>query len=145
MGATYRVTKVSTALSTTADSMTITAPAGRSLRILSIDVGMMGTASAANELGVYRSTTGTTPVAITPVPTHPDFAAATFTAAGSWTTQPTLGVVLDRIPLNANGGGIQKPLVFPGFAIEIPGGGQISFRSISGTSNIVMSVLVEQL
>jgi hypothetical protein len=145
MGATYRVTRVSTALNTAQDIMTITAPAGRSLRILEISMGAMGTASAANEVGVYRSTGGTTPTAITPVPTHPDFAAATFTAAGGWATHPTTGVVLDRLAVNANGGGIQKPLVFPGFAIEIPGGGQVSIRSVSGTSNVVVSLLVEQV
>jgi hypothetical protein len=145
MGATYRVTKVSTAMTTTDDIVTITAPSGRSLRILEISIGAMGTTSAANEIGVYRSTGGTTPTAITPVPLNADYAAATFTAAGAWATDPTLGVVLDRIAVNANGGGVQKPLVFPGFAIEIPGGGQVSIRSVSGTSSVVCSVLVEQI
>ncbi len=145
MGATYRVTKVSTAMNTAQDIITITAPAARSLRILEITIQGMGTASAANEIGCYRSTGGVTPVAITPIPTNADFAAATFTAAGSWGTHPTLGVVLDRIAVNANGGGVSKPLIFPGFAIEIPGAGQVSIRSIAGTSNVTISVLVEQI
>jgi hypothetical protein len=145
MGATYRVTRVSTALNTAQDLLTITAPSNRSLRILEISIGAMGTASAAQEIAVARSTGGATPVAITPVPTHPDFAAATFTAAGGWTTHPTIGAILDRIAVNGNGGGVQKPLVFPGFAIELPATGQVSFRSIAGTGNVVISVLVEQI
>lgn len=144
MGARYNVTKTSTALSTTADAITITAPAGRSLKILAIRCYGGAAASAANEVGVYRSTGGATPVAITPVPLNSDSAAATFTAAGSWTTQPTVGVVLDRIGVNANGSFV--PLVFPpGQEIEIPGGGQVSIRSVSGTSLATITAVVEQI
>ena len=145
MGATYRVTRTSTALNTAQDLLTITAPSNRSLRILEVSIGAMGTASAAQEVAMARSTGGATPTAITPQPTHPDFAAATFTAAGGWTTHPTLGVVLDRFSVNANGGGVGKPLVFPGFPIEMPATNQVSFRAISGTGNVVISVLVERI
>lgn len=144
MGARYSITKTSTALSTTADAVTITAPAGRSLKIWAIRVYGMGVATAANEIAVARSTGGATPVAITPVPLNADSAAATFTAASGWTTQPTLGVVIDRIGVNANGA--YTPLVFmPGTEIDIPGGGQVSLRSISGTSLATISVTVEQV
>lgn len=144
MGALYNVTKVATAQVVGNDHITITAPAGRSLKIRSITVMGGGTVSAANELVVARSTVGTTPVAIVPVPLNADFAAATFTAAGSWAAQPTLGVVLDRIGFNSNGGGINK-LYPPGLEIEIPGGGQISIRGITGTGLATTTVTVEQI
>lgn len=144
MGARYNVTKIATAVSTTNDSLTITAPAGRSLRILALRAYGGGAASAANELLIARSTGGVTPVAITPVPLNADSAAATFTAAGSWTTQPTIGVTIDRIGVNANGNYV--PLIFPpGQEIEIPGGGQVTIRSASGTSLITLSATVEQI
>jgi hypothetical protein len=144
MGARYNVNKTATALSTTADAVTITAPSGRSLKIWAIRVYGMGAATAANEILVSRSTGGATPVAITPVPLNSDSAAATFTAASGWTTQPTLGVTIDRIGINANGA--YSPLVFmPGTEIDIPGGGQVSLRSVSGTSSVTISIIVEQV
>ena len=144
MGARYTVSKIGTAISTTNDSLTITAPTSRSLKIWGISMAGQGTASAANELLVSRSTAGATPVAITPQPLNADYAAATFTAAGSWTTQPTIGVTLRRISCNANGG--VTPLQFlPGNEIDIPGTGQITFRSAAGTSVMTLEVIVEQI
>lgn len=144
MGARYSVTKIGTALSTTADSMTITAPATRALKISEIRIFGQGTATAANEILISRSTVGTTPVAITPQPLAVSSAAAAFTAAGSWTTQPTLGVTVRRIGVNSNGA--YSPLVFmPGNEIEIPPSGQISLRSASGTGIVTIDVLVEEV
>jgi hypothetical protein len=144
MGARYTVSKTSTALSTTADAVTITAPAGRSLKVWAIRMYGGAAASAYNEVLVSRSTGGATPVAITPVPLNADFAAATFTAASGWTTQPTLGATLRRIGVNANGSAIQMPFP-PGSEIDIPGGGQLSVRSVSGTSAVSMEIDVEQI
>lgn len=144
MGARYTVTKVGTAVSTTNDSMTITAPSGRSLKIWSITASGQGTASAANEILVSRSTGGGTPVAITPIPLNADYAAASFTAAGSWTTQPTIGVTLRRVGVNSNGG--VTPVQFlPGNEIDIPGGGQVTLRSALGTGVITLELIVEQI
>jgi hypothetical protein len=145
MGARYKVNRVSTALSTTADLVTIVAPANRSLRIWEFTIGGMGTTSAANEVVLNRSSGGATPSAlITPQPLHPDYAAATFTAPTAWATQPTQGVTLDRLPVNANGGGLRK--VFPpGSEIEIPAGGQLSIRSAIGTSPVTLDLVVEQV
>ena len=144
MGARYLATKIGTALSTTADSMTITAPATRALKILEIRVYGQGNASAANEILVSRSTTGTTPVAITAQPLAVQSAAAASTVAGSWTTQPTLGVTLRRIGVNANGA--YSPLVFmPGSEIEVPPSGQISLRSAVGTSVVTIEVIFEEI
>lgn len=144
MGARYSVNKIGTALSTAADSMTITAPATRALKISEIRVYGQGTLSAANEIPVSRSTGGTTPVAITPQPLATGSAAALFTAAGSWSVQPTLGVTIRRIGVNSNGA--YAPLVFmPGNEIEIPPSGQVSLRAASGTGIVTIDVLVEEV
>lgn len=145
MGATHRVTIVSTAGSTANDSVTIIAAAARSLRILEVSVEPDGTASAANVLGVYRSTGGTTGTApITPSPTSPGFAAAGFTAPTAWSVQPTAGVLLDRISFNANGGRVTKSYAMPGSQLECSGATQLSFRQVAGTSTRSISILVEE-
>lgn len=144
MGARYTVGRTSAALSTTADTLTITAPAARSLKIWAIRMYGGSTASAYNEVMVARSTAGTTPTAITPTPLNADAAAASFTAASTWSVTPTIGVTIMRVGVNANGAAVQ--LVFPpGQEIDVPGGGQISFRSASGTSAVAFDVLVEQV
>lgn len=144
MGARYSANKVGTALSTTADSLTITAPATRALKIWEIRAYGQGTTSAANEILVARSTGGATPVAITPQPRASGSPASLATVAGSWTTQPTLGVTIDRVGVNANGA--YTPLVFmPGNEIEIPPSGQISFRSAVGTGSITLDVVFEEV
>lgn len=146
MGATYRVTLPSTAGSLTLDSVTISAAANRSLRILEVAIEVDGTASAFNVLGISRSSGGVTPtVPITPNPTNPSaFAAAAFTAPTVWATQPTLGAVMDRISFNANGGRVTKSYAMPGSPIEAIGSSFLSFRQISGTSTRSISILVEE-
>ena len=144
MGARYLVTKVGTALNTSKDSLTITAPAARSLKIWSIVIAGQGTASANNEILVSRSTVGTIPTAVTPQPLNADYAAASFTVASLWTTDPTIGVTLRRISVNSNGG--VTPVQFlPGNEIDVPGAGQISFRSAVGTGIVTIEVIVEQI
>lgn len=144
MGARYTVTKLATAVSTAADSLTITAPAARSLKVWAIRTFSNATTAAACELLISRSTAGTTPVAITPTPTNPDYAAATFTAASGWTTTPTIGVTLGRINMTA-AGSIDSRVFPPGSEIDIPGGGQLSFRAITGTALVGFDVVVEQV
>jgi hypothetical protein len=144
MGARYLVSRVAIIASTTADTLTITAPSNRSLKIWAVRLKNESTTAAACRILMSRSTGGATPVAITPQPTHPDFAAATFTAASGWTTQPTLGVTLDRF--NMTGVGATDPRPYPpGQEIEVVAGGQISFRSESGTNIVGFDVLVEQV
>lgn len=105
----------------------------------------MATASGANELGVFRSTGGTTPGgAVTSVPLQTNQSAAGFTNATTWAVQPTLGNCFARIPVNANGGlMVWTPktagIVIPSLAAE-----QISFRSVVGTSNVTFTVIVEE-
>lgn len=143
-GPTYKVNRASTALSTTADFFTIIAPSTASLIIRDITVTGGATASAYNEILVQRSTGGATGGgAITPAPTHPSFAAAGFTVNTTWGTQPTLtaNAVIDRIGVNANGGGVRKS----GLAYVIPPSGQVSVRSASGTSAVTIDMTIEQI
>jgi hypothetical protein len=144
MGARYTVTKTATAVAAAFDSLTITAPAGRSLKIWAIRTFSAAVAAAACEILVSRSTAGTTPVAIIPTPVNADSAAATFTAAGSWTTTPTIGVTISRINMTA-AGAIDSRVFPPGMEIDVPGGGQISFRAATGTNAVGFEVLVEQV
>lgn len=145
MGARYSASRASSALSTTNDTMTIIAPATRALKIWEIRVYGLGTASAANEIALARSTLGVGGGgAITPTPLSSLSPAAGVTVNTTWTTQPTLGAVLRRVGVNANGA--YSPLVFmPGSEIDVPPLGQISIRSITGTSNITVEVIFEEI
>ncbi len=145
MGARYSVTRTSAALSTTADNMTIIAPATRALKIWEIRIYGQGTTSTANEVAIARSTGGATGSgALTPTPLATLFAASGTTVNTAWVTQPTLGVVIRRAGVNANGAYV--PLVFmPGSEIDVPPSGQISIRSISGTSNVTTEVVFEEV
>lgn len=140
----YSVSRSNVALSTTADIMTPTAAANRRIRIVEISIGGMGTASAANELLVARSSGGTTPASnLTAEPLEPDSAAAGFTVPSAWTGQPTIGNVLLRLPVNANGG-IYRWVARPGEEIVVRNSATLSFRSAVGTSNVSIHVIIEE-
>ena len=102
----YSLSRSNTALpASTNDFLTVIGAASRTFRLIEVSIGGMGTASAANELAVARSTNGTTSGgAVTNVPLQVNQVASGFTNATTWTTQPTLGNVILRIPVNANGG-----------------------------------------
>lgn len=141
----YTVSRTSTALSTSNDLVTVTASSSKPLRIYVVDLKGMGTASSANEVLVSRSTGGTTGGgAITPQPQNSGSAAASFTVNTTWSVQPTLGVTLWRLGPNANGG-IDKFVAFPGAEFSVPVSGQVSIRSASGTSNVVLNMLIEEI
>ena len=141
----YTVSRTSSALSTTADSLTLVASSTKPLRVYVVSGVGMGTASAANEVAVARSSGGATPGgSITPAPINSGSGAASFAAYSSWSTYPTLGAVLWRLGINANGG-IDKFNAIPGAEFQVPASGQLSIRSISGTSNVALSLLVEEV
>ncbi len=145
MGALYSINRTGTAISTTNDYLTMTAPATRALKIKEVRVAGGGTASAAAELLISRSTVGTTPSAgITPVPLATASAASAITTATAWATQPTIGVTLRRLAFNANGA--LNPLIFmPGSEIEVPPSGQLSFRGGLGASLMALEVIYEEI
>jgi hypothetical protein len=146
MGFIYGIRRTSFALAAGADFLTITAASGRSVRICKILVMGAGTASAANEFLGQRSTGGTTSSGTTtPAPFHSSAPAAAMTVNNGWTTQPSLsGNPLLGGIVNANGGMFYWQAI-PGREIEIPGGGQFSLRQVSGTSNVVLFVEVEEI
>lgn len=142
----YTVSRGKTALSTTADHLTIVASATKPLRIVVADVKGMGVSSADNEVVLQRSTGGITPSgAITPSPVHPGAGAASFSVYTAWGTQPSLGgAVLWRFGPNANGGQ-DKYTAIPGAEFPVRVGEQVSLRSLSGTSPVVVNLLIEEV
>jgi hypothetical protein len=141
----YTVTRTATALVPGNDFCTIIASATKPLRIYMADVKGMGNSSAANEVALMRSTSGTTPGgAITPVKVNPSSGAASFTVSTTWSVQPTPGDVLWRFGPNANGG-IDKFVALPGAEFPVPVGQQISIRPVSGTSSTVLNMLIEEI
>lgn len=141
----YTVSRASTALSTSNDLVTIVATSSKPLRVYLAELKGMGTTSAANAVLVSRSSGGTTGGGgITPTPLNSGSAAASFAAYTTWSAQPTLGAALLRLGVNANGG-IDKWQAFPGGEIQIPVSGQLSIRSESGASNVLVNLVIEEV
>lgn len=142
----YTVTRTRAALSTTNDLVTITASATKPLHIYVVDIKGMDTSSSANEVVLQRSSAGTTPGgAITPGKVNSGSGAASFTAYTTWSVQPTLnGDVLWRFGPNGNGG-IDKYVAIPGAEIPLRVGEQVSMRSITGTANVTVNLLIEEI
>lgn len=141
--------RVNGTLGTTTTALaTLISGATRSFIVLEVDLQGQGTASAANELGIYRvGTAGVTGAgALTFVtPESPNMTGTTpalafsGTGFGSYTTQPIAGALVRNIGLNANG---QRYFwrCNPNLnnAITIPGGnnagGSIALFPLSGSS-----------
>ena len=133
----YAVTRTASALNTSNDTVTIVAGA-KPLRILYVEASGMGTASAANEILIMKSSGGTTGGgAITPSPLSGS-GSSTFAVYTTWSAQPTPGIVYHRLTVNANGGKDRfNPA--PGLEIEVPASGLLSIRSASGTSSVTIN------
>ena len=148
---TYNVNRSNVALSLTNDLLTITAASAKALRIWAITIGGQGTLSANNTVGVYRVGTlgATASGAITPTPKNPAFPASGFTVATIWTTQPVVGALVELLSVNANGGGMRWVASQPALAIMIPAGAtaasQLSIRAVTGTSNVTISMDIEEI
>lgn len=150
MGFKYYIPLAAFTLSTTNSSLTIISGATRALKISEIYLSGQGTASAANDVGLYRvgnaGVTGAGAIAVAPL--NPAAPAASFTNFTSYTTQPVIGTKILDMPVNANGGVFYyRPPV--GQEIEIPAGnvaaGTVTLRSVSGTSSLAGYVLVEEI
>jgi hypothetical protein len=105
--------RVSGALSTTTTPIaTIISGATRSFLLLEVDLEGMGTASQANEVGIYRvgtaGITGSSALTFTAVDV-PNMSGTTpalaFSGTGfaAYATQPIAGALVRNIPINANG------------------------------------------
>lgn len=142
----YALSVSNTALNVSNDTITIIAAASRRLRLIELLIGGMGTASAANELRVSRSTGGTTGgAALTPQKLVSDAPTQGFTNFTTWAAQPTLsGDPIVRVPVNANGG-VVRWLARADQIVEIRNSEQISLRSAVGTSSVTLTVIVDEL
>lgn len=141
----HSVTRSNVALNTANDLLTFIAAASRKIKIHEISVGGMGTASAANEIAVQRSTGGTTGGgAITPESVDPDSLADSVTVVNTtWSAQPSLsGTPLLRLPVNANGG-VYRWVAKPGQEIVVRNSGQLSVCPAVGSSNVSIHVVYE--
>ena len=145
MGARYSVNRGSVVLSSAADTLTLIAPATRALKLWEMRIYGQGTSSAANDIGLMRSTGGVTPGGvIVPVPLALLSPASGVTVNTTWVTQPTVGVIVRRLGCNSNGA--YSPLVFmPGSEIDIPPNGQISLRAIAGTGTVTVELVFEEV
>lgn len=142
----YKMTRSKFALNTAQDALTIIAHANRSLLVVEVRIGGMGTASADNDVTFAVSTGGAGGGgALTIVPDSSLYPAAGFTNFTTWTTQPTLGNVLDVFPVNANGAICYWKAAKLDDAYEIPGNTRASFRAQNGTSNVTMMVRVVEI
>jgi hypothetical protein len=146
--AVYTIAKDNTALSTSADFMTLIPAAAHPIQIIEISIAGMGTASAANSLGVYRSTAGTTGSSgITPTPlgryssTNPPVANTVVWTA--WATQPTLGGLILDLGVNSNGG-IYRWVARPGEEIICAATDEISLRAITGSGSVSIHVVIAE-
>lgn len=145
MGARYSASRTTSALSTTNDTMTIICPSTRSLKIWEIRIHGAGTTSTYNEVRIARSTGGTTGGgAITPTPLATLSPASGVTVNTTWAAQPTIGVDIKRMAVNGNGA-INAWTAIPGTEIDVPPSGQISIRSASGTANVSIDVVFEEV
>lgn len=140
---TYSWQVSNTALNTAADIMTLIPASARAIQLIEVSVCGMGTASAANELGVYRSTAGTTGGGpITASKFHTDAPAAGTVVNTTWAAQPTLGQKVLALGVNANGG-IYRWVARPGEEVTFRQAvDQISLRSVVGTSSVSVFVVV---
>jgi hypothetical protein len=140
---TYSYTVSNVTLNTAADIMTIIPPASRRVQLIEVSISGMGTSSAANEVGIYRSTAGTTGGgAITAAKMSTDAPAAGSTVDTTWSVQPTLGTKVLALGCNSNGG-IYRWVARPGEEIETRGGvDQISIRAAVGSGNVSLHAIV---
>lgn len=148
-----------TLAATTTAIATIISGATRSYMLLEIDVNGQATASATNEVGIYRvgtaGATGSSAMTFTPVDS-PNMTGTTpaiafsGTGFGGYTTQPIKGALVHNFGLNANG---QRYFwrCNPNLnnAIVVPGGnnaaGSLTVMPISGSSVVTGRLQIAEL
>jgi hypothetical protein len=147
----WRIHRGSHALATADDSITINVPAGRFLRIISAKVvGMASAAAAGAELGIFRVTTvgsGGSPTSLPVKNLDPNGASAPsgFSAVYGYTTDPTIETdAMIRLGFQPFGGQ-DREVAVPGAEVEFwdDVAYQVSVRSISGTPNALIELVVE--
>ena len=149
MGLVYDISRSAAVLTAGNDVMTVAAGATRSSRIVSVSVTGLGTASSANEFGLFRTATlGVTgSAAVVPTPKNSSAGAFSGVVNTAWATQTVVGAALVRFGVNANGGVWSKTFT-DAEKIDVPGGAaaasSLSVRCISGTSTVSVTVGIEE-
>jgi hypothetical protein len=125
------------------DILTVLSIASRRGRIVEVSVSGRGTSSAAQQIEVGRSTSGSTGGgALTPGKfDHNDEPAAAFTYNTTWSVQPTLDTHSEVIGWNALGGA-NRWIPPKGSGFEFRNGEQISIRASSGVTFQACSISV---
>ena len=148
-----RIPQFTLAATTTAFG-TIVSAAARSFLVTELDFEGMGTASAFNEVGLFRvGTAGATGAsALTFVSPEANSSIPAFQGTGfaAYTTQPIAGSLLMNMPINSNG---QRYFwrCNPNLnnALVVPGGnnaaGSIALMPISGTGSIAGRLQIAEL
>lgn len=143
---TYSTNVSNATLSTANDALTLVPAASRRIQLVEISVGGMGTASAANELGVFLITTAGTTGGGAPTINKMDFYAPTAasTLSTTWSAQPTVGGQFLSLPVNSNGG-LYRWVARPGEEINVVGGLAnslgLSFRAKVGTGSVSLHIV----
>ena len=139
-----RIPQFTLAATTTAFG-TIVSAATRSFLVMEMDFEGMGTASAFNEVGLYRvataGITGSAALTFTSVDANSTIPAFAGTGFAAYATQPVAGALLQNMPLNSNGQryfwrcnpNLNNALVVPGGAVAA---GSIMLAPISGTGSV---------
>lgn len=155
----YNVRVAGTVGTTTTALATLISGATRSFLVLEVDLEGTGTASASNEIGIYRvgtaGVTGAGALTFTTVES-PNMTGTTpalafsGTGFGSYTTQPVAGALIQNIGLNANGQRFfwrANPNL--NNAITVPGGnnaaGSVALFPLSGSSTFVGRIQIAEM
>jgi len=139
-----RIPQFTLAATTTAFG-TIVSAAARSFLVTELDFEGMGTASAVNEIGLYRvgtaGVTGSSALTFTSVDANSSIPAFAGTGFAAYSTQPIAGTLLHNMPLNSNGQryfwrcnpNMNNAYVVPGGANAA---GSVALFPISGTGSV---------
>jgi hypothetical protein len=139
MGVIYSATQTSTANSSSADSVSLKC-VNASFAVREFTVAGLGTASAANEVQAARNTGGTVTTDMLPLNSQGPATSVTKFGVAQATTVTT---TLYRFGVNANGA-LFRWVAAPGLGMEVQTTGQWGLRGVSGTSNLVTAVIIEQ-
>lgn len=133
------------------DFITIIGAEDHSWGIVEVDATGANGSSVYTELGIYLVTVaGTTPGgAITPRPSNVLLPAAALLVYTTWSVQPTVGTLLDTIPLNGNGGRFLWRPTSLSKAIWMKGGNDatstISIRPITINGNTTLKLKLAEI
>lgn len=129
------------------DLMTLIPPATRFCRLQMVEIAGLGTVSSSFRYLVAKSTVGTTPGgAQTPAKRQENIPAAATVVDTTWAAQPTLGDVVVRPAVNANGAMYRLGPIFsdPGI-VTVINANQISIRCVAaGTGALNITVWFEE-